>query len=84
MKISLPPECYECLLKHVPKEYSVHAIVRAAKKRTGRTKPLEYVVDCDRDHAQVLLLIGERHCQQYAPVIIRVIQGTFRKGADES
>jgi hypothetical protein len=78
MKISLTAECYECLLKHVPKGYSVHAIMRAAKKRTGRTKSLEYVVDCDGDHAQVLLLIGERHCQQHAPVIIRAIQGAFR------
>jgi hypothetical protein len=84
MKILLPPECYECLLKHVPKGHNVHAILRAAKKRTSRTKLLEYVVDCDPDHAQVLLLIGERGCKQYAPAIIRAIQGAFRKGADES
>jgi hypothetical protein len=84
MKISFSPECYDCLLKHVPKGNKVHALMTAAKKRTGRTKSLEYAVDCDRDAAQVLLLIGERQCQKYAPVIIRAIQTAFRKDEDES
>lgn len=80
MKISLFPECYECILKHVAEGYHAHAVlVRASKPMKGKNRTSNYVIDCERDDAQVILLIGERRCQKQASAIIRAIQGAFIK-----
>lgn len=69
--ITLPPDEYRCLKRHIPKRSTAYAAVRDATELVGfKDGPLvQYRIECGENDLTILLKSAQKYC---SPVVSKI------------